>query len=343
MRIREAPVGPAVAAHFEPRYGAGRFLRGGRPGRERGRNERIVAGQHLAPRGPAVARAVEGDPIKVLIISERAEPDSRLGRALDEAGASVGATRVPRLDQAIARLGRDAHDVVLLDLGSSGEQGLADFVRLQAAQSDVPVVVLTGAQHEVVAMKAVQVGAQDYLLDERLHATLLLRCLRHAVERHRLLDELDRRARLWEDERREADDTTVSTASLFGDVPIRRSAPDIFEAHVARYALLLDAALEEHVYRVARTVPGDLRRIADELGFLRAGPRDVVDIHTTALRRKQPTTQARRYAAYVAESRMMVLELMGHLVSHYRRHSLGSRPRSTAPVTAAASAARRDA
>jgi hypothetical protein len=63
--------------------------------------------------------------------------------------------------------------------------------------------------------------------------------------------------------------------------------------------------------------------IADRLGFLRAGPRDVVDIHITALKEKSSGATPQKNKAYAEEGRIKVLELMGLLVSYYRNRSLG--------------------
>ena len=66
-------------------------------------------------------------------------------------------------------------------------------------------------------------------------------------------------------------------------------------------------------------ISGLLAAIAESLGFYKAGPRDVVDIHTTALKEKSlkaATVEKRK--AYAREGWVTVLELMGHLVSFYR-------------------------
>jgi hypothetical protein len=88
---------------------------------------------------------------------------------------------------------------------------------------------------------------------------------------------------------------------------------------------VLDLVLEERAFRVDHDVPARLRTQADELGFLRAGPRDVVEIHTTAIRRLSRSARAERVRHYLAEGRLLIVELMGDLVSSYRRHSFGVR------------------
>jgi PAS domain S-box-containing protein len=108
------------------------------------------------------------------------------------------------------------------------------------------------------------------------------------------------------------------TAEMFGLLPLNKGLPDVFSELVARYGELLDLALEERVYKVSHDVSEQLRPLAERLGFLRAGPRDVVEIHLTALRKKSQDVPAQKAQAYAEEGRMMVLELMGHLTAYYR-------------------------
>jgi circadian clock protein KaiB len=68
-----------------------------------------------------------------------------------------------------------------------------------------------------------------------------------------------------------------------------------------------------------------LRALANELGFLNAGPRDVVELHAGALRSRIESVTPQRAQAYVEEARVVVLELMGYLVAYYRTSRTESR------------------
>lgn len=115
---------------------------------------------------------------------------------------------------------------------------------------------------------------------------------------------------------------TTLTARSFGLVRLSEGMPQIFEELVARYASVLDLALEQRTYKVRHPISPELRWMAERLGFSRAGPRDIIDIHTVALRTKlrhgPKVTQA-----YFEESRALLLELMGYLVSYYRTYATG--------------------
>jgi len=86
----------------------------------------------------------------------------------------------------------------------------------------------------------------------------------------------------------------------------------------------MDLALEQQAYKVEHDISGKLRTIAEELGYFKAGPRDVVEIHSSALRKKTSETSHARAQAYAEEGRMMVLQLMGHLASYYRTYFPGT-------------------
>jgi hypothetical protein len=59
------------------------------------------------------------------------------------------------------------------------------------------------------------------------------------------------------------------------------------------------------------------------MGFLKASPRDVIELHTRTLREKNKDVTLAKAQMYVAEGRLMVLELMGYLTSFYRKYYIG--------------------
>jgi PAS domain S-box-containing protein len=118
---------------------------------------------------------------------------------------------------------------------------------------------------------------------------------------------------------------TAATAQAFGLLLLEQSSPDTFKQLVTRYGDLTELALEQRAFKVHHDISGKLLDIAEELVFLRAGPRDVVDIHVAALKEKTGSAvNNARAQAYIEEARVMVLQLMGHLVSQYRTYSIGN-------------------
>jgi diguanylate cyclase (GGDEF)-like protein/PAS domain S-box-containing protein len=81
-------------------------------------------------------------------------------------------------------------DVVLLDLGLPDVQGLEAVRRAHLAAPRVPLVVLTGTDDELLALRALQHGAQDYLVKGQIETRPLLRALSHAIERKNMEEAL---------------------------------------------------------------------------------------------------------------------------------------------------------
>ncbi len=130
-------------------------------------------------------------PTKVLLVD--ADPDfvrdvrARLG-GVRESGLDIDA--VGELSEALARLSQGGFDALLLSLELPDSSGMVTFERTNAFAPDVPIVVLTDEADEATALAAVQGGAQDHLSKADVKADVLVRAVRHAIERHRLLSAL---------------------------------------------------------------------------------------------------------------------------------------------------------
>ena len=130
---------------------------------------------------------------RVLLVEEDPGDAARVLSALGQSGvASFRVTAVPNPRAAAAELRVRPHDLVLLGLSraAGGDDG---FDAIRDLGETLPVVVLGSVDDEEVAVEAVHRGAQDYLVKDRLTADLLVRSVRYARERHRLLAERNHR------------------------------------------------------------------------------------------------------------------------------------------------------
>ena len=110
-----------------------------------------------------------------------------------ELGESLQVLHVESL--AAARQALDSEvDCVLLDLGLPDAAGLDALVAVIQHAPRVPVVVLSAEESEELAVRAVNEGAQDYLVKRHAHGPLLARAIRYAIERKRGELELAHRA-----------------------------------------------------------------------------------------------------------------------------------------------------
>jgi len=123
--------------------------------------------------------------LKLLLLVEDNPGDARLLREmLNEAGAhKTEMTQVESMGEAERHLAAALFDIILLDLGLPDAQGLEAVRRARAIAPRVPLVVLTGLDDETLAARALQEGAQDYLIKGQIETRGLLRALRYAVER----------------------------------------------------------------------------------------------------------------------------------------------------------------
>lgn len=124
--------------------------------------------------------------VSVLLIEDDAD-DVFLLRKLLEAAAPdrFHLTVATRLGEAADLLAGERPEAVLLDLTLPDSHGLETFTDFHARFPELPVVVLTGLDDEETAVRAVQEGAQDYLVKGQGDGALLARSLRYAIERQR--------------------------------------------------------------------------------------------------------------------------------------------------------------
>ncbi|HSJ07739.1 MAG TPA: PAS domain S-box protein, partial [Longimicrobiales bacterium] len=123
--------------------------------------------------------------LRVLLVDDDNEAPARVRALLaSQRNPRFLTDHVPVADAA-DRLLAASYDVVLLGLAASRMSGLGAFALLRAHAPDTPVLVLAPASHENLALKAVQLGASDYLVTDQLYDTLLVRAIRHALEHRR--------------------------------------------------------------------------------------------------------------------------------------------------------------
>jgi diguanylate cyclase (GGDEF)-like protein len=97
---------------------------------------------------------------------------------------------VNELSQALGKLTQGGFDAVLLSLDLPDSQGMVTFDRAYAFAPDVPIIVISTEADEEAAVSTVQAGAQDYLVTNEVGPSLIVRSVRHGIERHRLFSAL---------------------------------------------------------------------------------------------------------------------------------------------------------
>ena len=129
--------------------------------------------------------------IHVLLVEREPEDLDGLRRAMEVArGGNVELEWVGELTKALERLSQGGIDAVLLDLMLPDSEGIVTFERTYAFAPDVPIVVMTSIDDETVAIATVQGGAQDYLVTGEVTPAMVVKAIRYAIERHRLISAL---------------------------------------------------------------------------------------------------------------------------------------------------------
>ena len=137
-------------------------------------------------------------PIRILLVEDN-PGDVTLMKVMlsEERDSPFVLESVPRLSAAIERCASDGIDIILLDLTLPDAEGIDAVIQMHKRVPRVPLVVMTGLDDEALALKAMQHGAQDYLVKGNVDGRLLARSIRYALERTRTVRELgEQRARL---------------------------------------------------------------------------------------------------------------------------------------------------
>jgi len=120
---------------------------------------------------------IEDDPNDVLLIkyflAERGP-----GRPMKIAAAAT-------LAKGRGLLEGQSFDAAILDLGLPDSRGIGSLLGIRARHPELPVIVLTALRDESVALEALALGAQDYLIKGMINGYFLRMAIVHAIERAR--------------------------------------------------------------------------------------------------------------------------------------------------------------
>lgn len=130
------------------------------------------------------------DPSWRLLLVEDNPGDARLVREL-LARPGLEIVTVEQLQEALEAVAATPFTVALVDPGLPDSSGLETIGALLRKAPMLPIVVLSGLDDENMALSAIQLGAQDYVVKGRLEPDALRRTLRYAIERKLVQERLD--------------------------------------------------------------------------------------------------------------------------------------------------------
>jgi diguanylate cyclase len=124
---------------------------------------------------------------KILLLEDDPGDALLIGRQLSnwDGGEPCAVQVVSMVSEAIETLHDESIEVVLADLSLPDAVGLDVVRRLGTAAPATAIVVLAGTEDDDLGLRAIQLGAQDYLVKGSVDGPTLRRAVRHALERKR--------------------------------------------------------------------------------------------------------------------------------------------------------------
>ncbi|HLF71909.1 MAG TPA: ATP-binding protein [Dehalococcoidia bacterium] len=152
--------------------------------------------------------------MRILLVEDNAGDARLIEEMLRDVPAAVQIefAGAASLGVALERLEAEPCDVVLLDLGLPDSQGLDTLVAARERMPDLPIVVMTGFDDEERALRALHLGAQDYLVKGRIESEPLARAIRYAVERNEITAQLNQTMHELETRTEEMESFTYSVS-----------------------------------------------------------------------------------------------------------------------------------
>ena len=257
---------------------------------------------------------------RILLLIEDNDADAELVRAYlsENSRDTYEIHHVARLADALDALEDLPVDVILLDLRLPDSIASDSVGVIRDQIGEVPILVLTGMDDEVLALQCINAGAQDYLFKSEMHAHGLRRAIGYAINRQREAEirELRRTMLAYRSLTSDSSPTSI-TARTVGLGPVKQRMPTEFDDCVGSYARLL----RNYVNQMAAAEPKpreSMELLVTRMGDLGAGPKDVIDVHTAALEEAAHEVTAKVHHVLIVEGRLFALEMMGLLVDYYR-------------------------
>ncbi|MBD3338116.1 MAG: PAS domain S-box protein [Candidatus Lokiarchaeota archaeon] len=130
--------------------------------------------------------------VKILLVEDNPADIDLIIELLNEAiYFDFNLKNTENLTDGLEILEEEHFDIILLDLSLPDSHGFETIINTRERVEDIPIIVLTGLNDELIARKAVQAGAQDYLIKGQIESNPLVRSIYHAIDRHGMLKTIE--------------------------------------------------------------------------------------------------------------------------------------------------------
>jgi signal transduction histidine kinase/HPt (histidine-containing phosphotransfer) domain-containing protein/BarA-like signal transduction histidine kinase len=133
-------------------------------------------------------------PLRLLLIDDDEDSQVLTSWLLSQTGVNPELEWASSFEAGLATLRQKRHDICLLDYRLGARDGLELLRQAVGEGCGIPFIMLTGQDDHEIDLQAMKAGAADYLVKDTLDPSHLERSIRYAVEQHKLLDALARRA-----------------------------------------------------------------------------------------------------------------------------------------------------
>lgn len=129
--------------------------------------------------------------IKLLLIEDNEEDTFYLKELLSSSEISFEIDWKDSLDSGIKAIKENSYDVIITDLTLQKTKGLETFEKIvEISPLETPILILTGLNDKELGLKAVAMGAQDYIVKDNLNVDLFTKSINYAIERKILENKL---------------------------------------------------------------------------------------------------------------------------------------------------------
>jgi len=178
-------------------------------------------------------------------------------------------------EEALKLLNTEHFDVVLLDHKMPGVSGLNVLQQMHEQKMETPVIMLTAAGTETVAVEAMKLGAYDYMRKELIDIQHLPIAVNGVYERY-----------LFRKERREREQNERAQAGKRASSPVSETMVNAISQIMENALLIVSIHLQEFEEQMmASVVPGDRERftrsladIRQEFAVLASGLKSIIEL-----------------------------------------------------------------
>jgi len=254
---------------------------------------------------------------KILIIDDDLESLALLATIFKKEGYLV--STADSAQRGFQQLQADKPHLILLDviLGDKLGTDLCMEIKSHPDYRDIIIILLSGAKiSKEDRLMGLEIGATDYInkpiekeeLVAKVKAFFNLKNFLVTPRHSEPFDSIK-------------ENNTPVTSESFNMPDLWDTYPENFDRFVEAYSLILNEQIESRIFKTNTKSPYQTRDLAMQFSFLRAGPRDVINVHKIALKKIVGDSSALKTYYVKEESRILLLEVFGYLMMYYRNKS----------------------